>query len=185
MGRSPVDEFWLKKINELTANFPKLGPKAAAQRFEKDPECAARDDWPSESTIGRKQREFRRKDPAEQVGYRWLHWPESFDEGALPWESAGAALEVLRFYREKGTGRPPIALARWYWRLTLAAPDAPFAGRFQMAALLQAAAFPNMPPEAQDWPEAVEEWLTYGPWRSEEAAAAYEAAGLPHITEGG
>jgi len=177
MGRNSVDEFWLKKINELTANFPKLGPKAAAQRFEKDRDCAARDDWPSESTIGRYQRKFRQKDSAEQVGYRWLHWPESFDEGALPWEAAAATLELLRFLREKKMGRPCIMLSRWYWRLTLAAPDAPIADRFGMALLLH--------DDARHWPEAIEGWLVGGPWRSEAAAAAFEATRQPLIVKGG
>jgi hypothetical protein len=177
MGRSSVDDFWRGKIEELTANSPKLGPKAAAQRFEKDPECAGRDDWPSESTIGRYQRAFRKKDPAEQVGYRWLYWPQSFEEGALPWEAAAAVLEILRFYLDKGMGRPRIAIARWFWRLTQAAPDAPVNMRSTLAQLLHGASISNAPPSAQYWPEAVEGWLAYGPWRSEEAMAAYETAG--------
>lgn len=177
MGRSAVKEFWVNKINELTENFPKLGPKAVSQRFEKDPECATRDDWPSESAIGRYQRKFRQKDPAERAGYRYLRWPESMQGGALAWEASSAALELLRRFRPSETGeRPTIRLARWFWHVSQAAPDAPDFTRRAIAARL---ALAEVLGDARQGP-AAEAFLIYRAWTSE-GWLAQEEAQVPPI----
>lgn len=178
MGRSSVDDFWQKKVNELTANFPKLGPKAAAQRFEKDPDCAARDDWPSESTIGRYQRRFRLLDEDKREAYKWFRWPESMETGALPWEAGPAALELLRFCERAGHERPLIGEVRWLWRVTAIAPDAPFfeSGRYIAARFLLASEREAQTARGENLRRHVELWLAFHPWRSGSDAEAYTTA---------
>jgi len=142
MGRQATDALWVSKIEEITENNPRLGPKAVLQRLEKDPECAGQDEknWPSESTVGRIQRKFRQKPDEERRLCRWFYWPESCERGDLPWEASEAALELLRFWqRGSPTTRPSVRLARWFWRITQAAPNASDFERRHYAGWLAAA----------------------------------------------
>jgi hypothetical protein len=49
-------------------------------------------------------------------------WPESLGSANLPWEAAGAALEMLQHCDEARLPLPTNRQAVWFWRLKLAAP---------------------------------------------------------------
>lgn len=89
---------------------------------------------PPPSTIGRMKQRFRALPPPEQDEYRYVYWPESFVRGILPWEASRVVIALLRA-RADG-GRPTVSQARWAWRLSLAAPDAPAEAAIVLATLL-------------------------------------------------
>ena len=82
---------------------------------------------PSERTIGRVSLP---EDAHERALYERVYWPESFEHGALPWEAAEAVLELIAFQEPK---RPTVREARWFWRITQAAPGTRLAQRAGMA----------------------------------------------------
>ena len=102
--------------------------------------------------------------------------------GALPWEASAAALELLGIVPPPDGNRPSVRLARWFWRVTQAAPDMPLMvldfsaliDRFSIAQLLAEWEILGDPPSMY-W-NSVEAVLTYAPWRSEDHAGHYAAA---------
>lgn len=193
MPRPKVDQDWVTVIYSLKANEPKLGARAILTRLQK-----ARNDGgisekcPGLRTVGRYLKEWPGLPEEERRLYRELSWPESFERGDLPWEASQAALELLRVWAwpppmletmfepealqslglSYPTARPSIRLARWFWRLTQAAPDADASERRKIAEWLEAAEVLRSEPADR----AVEAWLQYAPWRSAGASAAYEKA---------
>jgi hypothetical protein len=145
-----------------------------------------RNDYPSERWIRREQAEFRQAAEEARRPYREFHWPETFERADLPWEAQPAALELMRVWsrgprlemvspdarrRLSPAARPSVRLVRWFWRITQAAPDASAFERRHIAGWLAAAEAAG-----SDVRRAVEGWLWYAPWRSEEALATYEKA---------
>lgn len=149
------------------------------------------------------QKVWNKMKPEEQQQYQYFRWPESMALGLLPWEASTAALELLELHRvadpemrlettiEKplesrgtGWGRPSVRLTRWFWYITQAAPDLPtlcemldfppymlISGRYDIAVVLAKwEAIADIPQRLRD---AVEEYLTYAPWRSPERALQY------------
>ncbi len=108
-----------------------------------------------------------------------VSWPESFDDdvGLLPWAAAPAYFELFQLL----DGRKPLMpLMQWFWRVTQAAPDAPGRYRQNMAALLaMEECLPMLSlggmETAQD-SHAIEVYLAFAPWRSDDAMEAYHAA---------
>ena len=120
-------------------------------------------DVPSESTLGRIVTEFRRTDPAERRNYQRFRWPESLGADDLPWEASRSLLDLLAYLDAHAKPRPPIRLARWYWRVTLAAPDASIPER-----LWNAVSLASQESVAASVSEAwTERFLAYAPWRDE------------------
>lgn len=73
-------------------------------------------DVPSTSTIGRVVRDdWAKLKESERKDYRLVRWPETFRDGALPWQTAPAVFELLRYLTNE---RPTVRLARWYWWLS-------------------------------------------------------------------
>ena len=82
---------------------------------------------------------------------------------------------------------PSVRLARWYWRVTQAAPDLPatsafsdylpgidIPGRYDLAVVLaEAETDINTPQRLLD---SVEKYLSYAPWRSDVGAIEYKVA---------
>lgn len=85
-------------------------------------------DVPSERAIRTIMRDFDGLLDKERGQYRVVRWPETFEYGGLPWESASALSPFLHDYLSRGR-RPLVKLARWFWRVTQTAPDADYKTR--------------------------------------------------------
>jgi hypothetical protein len=146
---------WVLRIRQLCANDDTLTPTAIARRLDTPAERArtGRTDPPHRSTVQRVIDEF----PEEARGpYRYVHWPESFVSGALPWEAASALLEELRFALMTGE-RFSVRWGSWYWRLRVSAPNAPRQQIYALAGTMTAAELVGVDP-AETWRE-VERYL--------------------------
>ena len=109
-------------VREAIANNPDWGPARIrdyltvqlAETGRSSLLRARRPSLPSESTIGRVKRDF----PAdEHRPYRFVKWPETFENGGLPWEAAPSVRRLLADNLRRGFGRPPTQLAYWFWRI--------------------------------------------------------------------
>jgi len=176
MARPKIKSYWRQRIREITENEPRIGPARIERRLEEEANRLGRSDYPKERTIGRIQREFRRKPEEERLGYREFRWPESMECRALPWEATLAGLELLRQFRSFKK-RPLVGLVRWFWRISQIAPDAPYSLRFIAAQeLFYREAFGRADPAAwESTARHFERLLAYGWWRSDAARKAYEA----------
>ena len=128
--------------------------------------------------------------PEEQRQYALFHWPGSLGSPDLPWEASAACLELLAYFQQANrwdpahyASRPTIRLAKWFWRVTLAAPDAPFHYRRAVAVSLAISeVLPGGRPEIDA--RSGEGYLAYAPWRSKKALKNYQEAldaGLPRV----
>lgn len=117
---------WIEATLVLHENNRGLSAEAIANRFkefaDKHPSPPGR---PSARTIRRLLDEHQNQRDRTTEDYRFVSWPESFERGDLPWEAARPMLDLLRYYRERGFGRPHGRVAKWYWRLCFAYPDSP------------------------------------------------------------
>ena len=155
MPQKPVDDYWKERVKTMLGADPAKPPGPRAIWRQLQAEAKVMDERkllevgypPSERSITRiRNTEWNPLPEAERRGYRELHWPETFQQGDLPWEASAAALELLNVCRkvdpfaryleartEEALGplgmhwwrRPSIRLARWYWHVTQAAPDLP------------------------------------------------------------
>ena len=188
MGRPKVKDFWKETIRTLTAeneslNEPPLARPAIRARLEKEVKAIRRKvtsadlgPIPSLRAIGRIQHELRTLSEEDRRRYRQFHWPESMDFGALPWEAGPAALELLRWRRERKCPPPLIGQVRWFWRVSTLAPDAPFDDRYAAARRLFALEVAGAAAQGEDQKRSIELWLAFAPWRSEDAAKEYADA---------
>ena len=177
MAPRKVSSFWRERIREITENEPRLGPARIARRLEEEAGNLKRNDYPSERTIGRIQREFRRQPEEERHGYREFRWPETLELGVLPWGASRAGLELLGYFQQQWAKRPLIGLVREFWHVSQAAWDAPFEERYFAAReVYQRKVFGR--DNIAEWDATMRYWeqyLAYAPWRSDKARQAFEA----------
>lgn len=178
MPRRPVDAYWRERVRQLVENEPGRSPRSIAALLAREGRARQRYGWPSERTVRRLRDEHRARSEPERAHYREVRWPETMEQGALPWEASAALLELLR-QRASFNTRPTVREARWFWRVTQAAPDAPVRSRATLAGWLAAweALGAGEIPEVEV--RRVEGYLSYRPW-TDQGAIAYEAA----VTEG-
>ena len=148
MPRRTVNPFWIERIHVITENEPKLGPGPVRRRLESVGAEARRTDWPAERTIGRIQAEYRAMPTDERRQNAQFRWPASMEHGDLPWEASAIAMEALRHadqlmherrvLRTSYVGRPLLSQIKWFWRVTLARPDAEVSKRWNWARALAA-----------------------------------------------
>src|SRR5262249_46541831 len=93
---------------------------------------------PSARAIRRVKTEFESLKAEDMERYKRFLWPESMQRGILPWESSRAALDLLRYYRDRGMHAPLIEEVQTLWHVTLAAPDMSLDDRVRIAAQLLA-----------------------------------------------
>lgn len=122
--RQPLDDYWVQKMNSLFENAPDLVDREIADRMKAEG-GEGRTDYPAIRTVAKYRAAYNNKSAHEKVGYRTFHWPESMERRDLPWEASAACLELLGLSLDSPYGRPSIRVGRWYWRLSLAAPDLP------------------------------------------------------------
>jgi hypothetical protein len=149
-GRPRIDQFWIDQIRTLTQDKPEMTAPAICREFElaltkatlTPPRHAEK--IPDQRTVRRIMKHFRELPETEQRTYASFQWPQSMESKDLPWEASAAALELLRHevierpsalpVADKGFFRAPTNhTALWFWRITLAAPDAPIEFRARLA----------------------------------------------------
>jgi hypothetical protein len=126
-----------------------------------------RNDWPKVRDNERRQ-------------YGLVRWPGSFESGALPWEMSPQCLELLllrqRLAEHKlGEWRPTVRLARWFYRISMAAPRLDARHRHVLAFMMTGHENGLFTPQIV---EAVEAWLMH--W---ERPQIYERIANRHLIE--
>ena len=174
MPRRKTDRIWEQRIFALKAQEPQLSAEAMARRFEE--QQGGMGHWPAARTIRRiLDEEWPKVTPEERGQYAYFRWPESMEDGSLPWEASGAGLELLRLLNQRPqemSQRPPIRLVKWFWRVTQATPSAPGRIRYDVATQL---ALDEVLGIAKNM-RTVEWYLAFQPWHSEEDRDTYEEA---------
>jgi len=125
-GRKPIDQFWIDWIRSKTVNEPGLSLRRMAEQALEEAKRLGRDDPPSERTIRRYREEIQAAPDSVQREYHYVYWPESFERGDLPWESAQYVLELMRLQAgglRPQDHRPDVREARWYWYLSQTVPN--------------------------------------------------------------
>ncbi len=168
MARPRIHEYWIDKICTLAANRPDLSG-AGIHRLLEEHSNKAPTSVPNARTVGEIKR---RLTPAEAKAYRYFTWPQTMLEGELPWEASRAALDLLRYRQDKENPLPLVWEVKWFWRVTLASPDAPMKKRAALAMELalkekHTASLPEQGLTLIQWQ------LAYQPWRSPENEQAW------------
>lgn len=170
------NEEWRELVFQVAEDHPTWGPgrvSVAISQHPTRPGLADAEDGvslPSERTIGRWLREFRALDEQARLPYRTYSWPEAMRRGALPWDAAAALFDLAQSGQSV-----TIRKAQWFWRVTLARPDAPIDNRDKLARYLAAADL--LPEDARMATyETVEAAMFYAPWQSEEHQRLYYEA---------
>ena len=151
MPMNPIDEGWVTRIYTIWANEGGSA-RAIAQKIR------AEGGEVSERTVGRYLKMWPDKAKDERNRYREFHWPESCSSGALPWEAAPAALEMLSHFAERGK-RPLLGSVEWFWRVTQVAAGAPYKERKWAANTLAAIEVADSTELNKELVVEVERWL--------------------------
>ncbi len=180
MPRPKTDRLWVDRIRSMIEDDPKLSSLRILRLLEQEAGGRFEYQGPSDKTIRRIKREYLDLPEEERRRYGRFCWPESMENGSLPWEAARAALDLMRHWGPPN--RPPIRLVRWFWRVSQAAPDAPFGSRLNLAR--QLAIWEVQGERETGYLEGIEWYLAFTAWRCEEDAKAYrqvtERLGLPN-----
>jgi len=133
-GQRPNDR-WEHFIVKLTADNPGWSQRKIWMQLSVENEKVSLSyripgDPPTRRTVDRRVKELR--DPKNKeilAARRSVYFPETFQSGGLPWESAPSVMEFMRVYesleRQDGSVRPTVRQAEWFYRLRMVAPDAP------------------------------------------------------------
>lgn len=140
MSRPPeLQKYWEPSVKELFANEPRLKNSEVLDKLGKD--LAARPDsypdappLPSERTIARIRKSLQDDPPEVRQAYRYVSWPESFGTPDLPWSASASLLELMSVY--PAGERLTVRVAKWYWRVTQAVPEASAGWRLEKAVFL-------------------------------------------------
>ena len=122
---APIDKHWENRAKSLRTHHPNWGATRIAKQCEKEAEEAGRADSPSPRWVGGVLHKWDKLRDTEEPLYRDFHWPESMERGELPWEAGKAGLELMDFLQIAGGElvRPTNQDVRWFYYLSLAAPD--------------------------------------------------------------
>jgi len=113
---------------------------------------------------------------AKVEALRRVRYPESFGDLDLPWESVPHILDFMTIYPSlqadpnlvdimvDGSYLPTTRAAKWYWRLTLAAPDSPQRSRCIMAFMSAFAEVTEKQEYKNLYNRNIESWLLFKPW---------------------
>jgi hypothetical protein len=187
MPRRPIHRFWQDRIKELTENFPGISAEAVEATLRQNTAAARRagasDAVPTPRTIARYIRAFKPQPEQDRLAYRYASWPESMESVFLPWEASRPLLDLLYERLKNYKGSPEAAMytlptnleARWFWRLTLAAPTLPIEQRANMAKQIADTERFFPPDEVKRVLEHFKWQLTFQTWR-DDRKIEYEAA---------
>ena len=163
-----VDPHWKVRLISLKANNPNWGGVRLWQALREEGGYNA----PSQGWVSKWLREdWPKVTEAERHGYRYLSWPESMGGKDLPWEASASALEILglRIFE-----RPTIRQTRWFWRISMAAPD--LAGEERLDLARWFASWEAVGERMEESVRGIEGHLRFAPWRSDEHEQRYDAA---------
>ncbi|HWO93419.1 MAG TPA: hypothetical protein VNL92_01510 [Dehalococcoidia bacterium] len=158
-----TSSWWRNQTFNLFRDFEAQGKRLVATDIARQLEGIARRDstppeervrYPAERTVRTLRQEYEKLPREDQTQFGWVRWPDSFEDGSLPWEAAPAVLELLRlkagqlaelryewpFAGAGGhweAGRPDVRLAAAFWRVTQAAPRHCVECRLSVAELLE------------------------------------------------
>lgn len=168
-GRKPTPQTWKTRVYELR------GQGMSAREIYDSFEQEGTEDYPSFSIVRKLVTEFNKMNPDDQREYREFSWPQSMEAGIVPWEAGHALLDLLVKLRKEHKNRPLNRNARWFWRITLAAPDAPIHTRWVFACSMALLEVRGKLSE-QEETAAVQWYLAFAPWRSGGARKEYVEA---------
>ena len=134
-------------LKVFIANNTGLGPERIREGLERLKGAGKLEGAiPSARTIGRMKARFATED---QAPYRLYSWPESHQAGLLPWEAAVTAAECFTTYFDVNDAferdgydppfhpaGPTVRLVTWFYRVTLARPEAPSGQRLMAAEMM-------------------------------------------------
>lgn len=158
MPRPRISQFWIDHIRVHVANHPEWSGAAIRKELQKVKDAR---DVPSDRAIRRAKEEFLELNTQDRAKYLEFKWPESMEQGALPWEAARASLNLCRRYRDAGAHPPLIQECVWFWRVTLAAPDLAEWEQIRLAAYLIANSVDRESDRGQHALRTIETALTY------------------------
>ena len=131
--RPKLDPFWVGWMGLYFANRPDLTPADISELAKaKAPEVG----WsspPARATSYKYFDAYQYLPEHIRVGYKYFSWPEAMIDGSLPWEATRAALDLLAWTEEHELSPPTTAIAKWFWRATLALPDTSLGLRLRVA----------------------------------------------------
>ena len=190
MPQRPIPDYWKERVFSEVALLEQEGQRVSDKAIERRLKNHANDLWngsgpedrelartvPSARSIGRiRKNEWEPKADSEKAQYRYFYWPESMERGDLPWELSEAALALLGYVlhsKIRGIfGRPSVRLVRWFWRVSVAAPDLPIASR-----LVRAYDFTEwelVGGRPREFVRGIEGELALAPWRSKDNEVEY------------
>ena len=175
MPRPRIHRFWIEKIRGILANNSPMGGVEMRRLLKYDPEMEKQNPptpVPSDRAIRRIMAEFKDAPEEERLPYQFFAWPGSMENGALPWEASRAVLDLLRLRTENRMRPPLIREAQWFWRVTLAIPDAAIEKRRHIALHLAMHAI-TLNPSPQTL-TAIQWEMVYQPWRSAKDKQAHK-----------
>ena len=169
--RRKTNDFWRYEVMGLTVSNDdrgvRFGPDSVLSSLQVTHADLAEGERfyygapPSKASIGRIQHEARGLSKGEQEKYLSFFWPESMENGLLPWEASSPLLHLLQQDLCLGV-RPQIPVCRWYWRLYQIAPDAPHKDLEDSARKL--ATWEMQGPIPDEKLRGVEGWLAFRGW---------------------
>jgi hypothetical protein len=171
------------RFDKYDATIAKLAEEhdTAAEVWRQFEHLAAEKGWtdiPAERTVKRRVGEFQKLPKIERSLNVRFKWPDSMQNGTVPWEASHEALGLLRWRDESGLGRPTNREAIWYWRLWRASPSITAERASTMAALLSVVEFLEGAggDVVERHLEPIEWQLAYEPWGNAANAEAYVGA---------
>jgi hypothetical protein len=176
MARPPMHPFWVERIRVLAANNPRLSGVEIQRKLKNDLLINKNEHpptpVPSDRSIRRIVAQFSSFTTSQQQPYRYFSWPTSIEAGVVPWEAGRVVLELIRFRIDQKMLPPLIVEAQWFWRVTLAIPEAPISQRAKVAATLAMIALSEQQPQTENL-DVLQWLLAYQPWRSKQDRQAY------------
>jgi len=138
-----TESYWRERIkivkcNNETYGAVKILEMLRSAEHESEREYAG----PSEATIGRiLKNEWFQLNDEEKDNYRYVYWPESMEDGYLPWHMSRNTMELLKFNRIEESEhdvvkdihksnymnwrRPSVNDVKWFWRVSESLPNNP------------------------------------------------------------
>ena len=171
------DIYWEQRFKSLKANNPSWGARRIREALQTSMSEIRKDGFPGERWVANLIKRLKDNPtwPEEERMYRTFHWPESMDNSDLPWEASSSGLELLQFLDQETrglSGRPPVLLVKWFWKVTQVIPRLAARNRFITSVLLSTGELYNQPTFLRE----IEWWLAYQPWEDETQESIYTLA---------
>jgi hypothetical protein len=153
--RPKLDPYWVGWLGMQFANRPDLNPAEISELAQKEAERSNPPPSPPARATAYKYRDLYETIPEHiREGYRQFVWPDMMEDGSLPWKASRDALDLLNWADEHDLSPPTVAITAWFWRVTLALPDAPLGLRLRIAVTIA-----THKEAGQPIPEDLKKWI--------------------------